>query len=451
MKKILFYNSNSGGVNYYRTSKPAIKLQEMYPEEYHVTIKDNLEGFTMEKLSEFAIIHFHNTLADFHQMPTLFGYLQAKGVKMVLDLDDYWILPKSHQKYTSYQKYKVGQGIVNNIRMADAVTVSTEYLADKVKKFNKNVIVLPNAVDLTEKQFSYGHRASTRTRIGWLGGSTHLEDLKLLEGLSAQIFSNPDLATSTQVRLYGFDKRHTITKAQWKPGFLEFLKSKKIASLDLLRQIVANDYQLEGVRGVSSDIASEWKGDIVEEVTEQLPVKDTMWAAYERIMTDNYRIIRNQKYLQWLKTYNTDKPMDNDEHNYVRIPTTDLRNYANGYRTMDIALAPLKANKKPDHRDNQYIFSKSPLKLIEAGAHKVAVVASKVPPYQVKGLEPGKHLLYVKSERQGRDWYKQVAKLLKDKSRRADMGQAIYEFVCQHYTLDQITAIRSEFYLDLCK
>lgn len=451
MKKILFYNSNGGGVNFYRTSQPAIKLQEMCPEEYHVTIKQDVEGLSMKTLSEYDIIHFHNTLADFHQMPSLFGYLQAKGVKMILDLDDYWVLPANHQKSATYQKFRISEGIADNIRMADAVTVSTEYLADKVRRLNKNVVVIPNAVDLSEKQFSYDPVGSSKQRIGWLGGSTHLEDLKLLDGLSAKIFANPNYRDKVQMRLYGFDPRHTVTSAKWKPEFLGFLKEHGLAHPQVLKDIVTSNYDLRKSRSIPANVAAQWDKAIFDEVKEQVPAAQTIWAQYERIITDQYRIINDSHYCNWLKQYDTQDKVDDEKYSYVRIPTTGLSNYANGYRTMDIALAPLKSHKKAEHRDNRYVFAKSPLKLIEAGAHKVPVVASMVPPYMAKGLKDGLNISYIKPERQQRDWYKKVGKLLSDKSMIQDMGESLHEWVKKSYTLDKVTKLRSEFYLDLCK
>jgi hypothetical protein len=51
----------------------------------------------------------------------------------------------------------------------------------EISKYNKNVYVLPNAIDPTEKQYIPNPEKSERIRIAWIGGSSHLEDLKLLK------------------------------------------------------------------------------------------------------------------------------------------------------------------------------------------------------------------------------------------------------------------------------
>ena len=64
----------------------------------------------------------------------------------------------------------------------------THYLeSDEISKINKNVVVLPNAIDPNESQFKEPTPESDRLRIGWLGGSSHLHDLMLLDGMTAKL------------------------------------------------------------------------------------------------------------------------------------------------------------------------------------------------------------------------------------------------------------------------
>jgi hypothetical protein len=62
---------------------------------------------------------------------------------------------------------------LSNIKTAQYVT-TTDIFAKEIAKFNKNVFILANAVDPTEKQHTK-FRKSERVRIGWLGGSSHLK------------------------------------------------------------------------------------------------------------------------------------------------------------------------------------------------------------------------------------------------------------------------------------
>lgn len=64
---------------------------------------------------------------------------------------------------------------------ADLITTTTEILAGAFREYNKNVVALPNCVDL-----SLWRRLPLRPRLGdirmgWFGGSSHYEDWTLLE------------------------------------------------------------------------------------------------------------------------------------------------------------------------------------------------------------------------------------------------------------------------------
>ena len=76
---------------------------------------------------------------------------------------------------------KINEKIVANLKVASYVTTTTNLFADEIKKFNKNVVVFPNAINPNEPQFKEPTLESDRLRIGWLGGSSHLHDLQLLD------------------------------------------------------------------------------------------------------------------------------------------------------------------------------------------------------------------------------------------------------------------------------
>lgn len=69
----------------------------------------------------------------------------------------------------------------------DMITVTTEQLGDVYRKFNANVRVLPNCVDLNiwEKLPLKDH--SPALRIGWFGGYSHFEDWTIIADAVAEI------------------------------------------------------------------------------------------------------------------------------------------------------------------------------------------------------------------------------------------------------------------------
>ena len=50
--------------------------------------------------------------------------------------------------------------------------------------YNKNVVIFPNAINPRDKQFISNREENDRIGVGYLGGSSHLKDLQLLQGVT---------------------------------------------------------------------------------------------------------------------------------------------------------------------------------------------------------------------------------------------------------------------------
>ena len=107
--------------------------------------------------------------------------------------------------------------IKENLKRADFITTTTPIFAEEIRKYNKNVIVLPNAIDPSEKQFTPKKEETDKDlRFGWLGGSSHFHDLKLMStGVSQFLNTYKD---RTQFVLCGFDTRGNITEIDRSTG-----------------------------------------------------------------------------------------------------------------------------------------------------------------------------------------------------------------------------------------
>jgi len=107
-----------------------------------------------------------------HRLATTPG----RDFAMVLEIDDdIWNLRPSNPAY-AFWKAGAGDIIKDAIRVADAVTVTTEHLAEVVSKYHDNVFVLPNCFDAALLDHERPH-AETLT-VGWAGGSSHGEDFE---------------------------------------------------------------------------------------------------------------------------------------------------------------------------------------------------------------------------------------------------------------------------------
>lgn len=64
---------------------------------------------------------------------------------------------------------------IQSLRDADLVTVTTDKLAEYASQYNKNVVVLPNAVDFS-RWWKLDLKPNKQLRVGWSGGHSHYED-----------------------------------------------------------------------------------------------------------------------------------------------------------------------------------------------------------------------------------------------------------------------------------
>jgi glycosyltransferase involved in cell wall biosynthesis len=398
---VLVLPSDTSGVGKFRSVDPHVKLQNLYPEDFHVDIDYQPRLNDINYWRKYQIVHFHRSFGDVEQCPLLIKSLQSLGIIVIGDIDDYWLPTKEHPIHQLIVENRLHLKIIECLKASDYVTTTTEIFANEIRKFNKNVVVLPNAVDPTEPQFTQPTPPSEKIRIGWLGGSSHLHDLKLLDGMVDKLSPMQD---KLQYYVCGFDVRGTVTEINKETG---------------------------------------------EKKQRDIKPEETVWVKYEQIFTNNYKIITPEYKLFLDKFKEEDYPAIQNE-NYVRIWTRPVESYARNYSNFDISLAPIK----------NHIFNrmKSQLKVIEAGFYKKALIASNVGPYTIDlkhALKNGEftdgNALLVDESRNHSDWAKNIKKLVDNPNMITDLGERLYETVSQKYDLRIVTKTRAEFYKSLIK
>jgi glycosyltransferase involved in cell wall biosynthesis len=400
--KVLVLPSDTTGVGKFRSVDPHVMLQNMYPDDFHVDIDYQPRINDVNYWKQYQIVHIHRNIGNsYDQTPSIINFLKSIGIIVVVDLDDYWLPGKEHPIHTLIVQDKIHEKIMANLKVASYVTTTTNIFADEIKKLNRNVVIFPNAIDPTESQFKQPTEPSDRIRIGWLGGSSHLHDLKLLEGF---VSKNMALKDKVQYVLCGFDTRGTITEINQQTG------EKK-------------------QRPINPD--------------------ETVWARYEEIFTNKYGTI-DDNYKQFLLQFKEDEYPNINNLPYRRVWTKPINTYASNYSKFDISMAPIK----------NHIFNrvKSQLKVIEAGFYKKALIASEVGPYTIDlkhALNFGKftdgNALLVKEERNHSDWAKNIKFLVNNPNLIVDLGERLYESVKDKYDLRNVTRDRAQWYKSLIK
>jgi len=408
--KVLVVPSDRTGVGYFRSTKPHISLEENYPNEFHVDIDYQPNLMDENFLKQYDIIHYHRALGPFERTEEVLKLTDKLGIITIMDLDDYWSPGKHHPAYLLIKQSGLDKKIVENLKTARNVTTTTPIFAKEIRKYCKNVFVLPNAIDPNEKQFISNPEQSDRVRIGWLGGSSHFEDLKLLSGIFNRIKSDK-LLDKVQFVLCGFDTRGTVTMIDEKTG---------------------------------------------KQTKRPIKPMESVWFHYERLFTNDYSII-SEEYRNHLLTFDKSEYHNVANEPYRRVWTKPISTYASNYNLFDVSLAPLEEN----------IFNevKSQLKVIEAGFHKKALIAQDFGPYQIdlehyynkpkKGVgisvnENGNAFL-VKTKRNHSDWYKNVKRLITNPELITEMGEKLYSTVKDTYSTDAVAKERRNLYLKLIK
>jgi hypothetical protein len=402
--KILVCPSDRTGVSKFRSVDPHIRLQEMYPDEFWIDIDYNPKCEDENFFKQYDLVQYHRSIGpDFARSHNAVKLCNKLGIPTVMDLDDYWMPTVDHPAHAIVKENKLDHMIKESLKYAGNVTTTTKVFAQEIKQHNQNVFILPNTVNPREKQFQPKKVDSDVVRIGWLGGSSHLKDLEILGGLPQ--------------RLQGTHK-----------GKFQFV----LCGYDL--------------RGSVTVINPQTK----EQQTREITPKESVWYLYEKIITDDFKILP-EEYKNFLHKFEKGELPNQEELAYKRVWTKPITTYASNYNNFDISLAPLK----------EHIFNKvkSQLKVIEAGFHKKALIAQNYGPYQIDcinaieyggKINPKGNSILVDTSKNHKNWYKAVKRLIDNPNMITDLGERLYEDV-QKYHIDAVTETRAEIYRELIR
>lgn len=398
--KILAIPSDKHGVGKFRIMDAYTFIGENHSDDVHVDITFNAED-NDEYFLNYNIVVFHSFI---HQTThdsnvNRIKWLKSKGIKVIMDIDDLWFVDQRHPMFHQIKASKVGEMKIEMMKLVDAITTTTPIFAKTImdRLGVKNVQIFPNAVNENESQFQINTIKSDKIRFGWLGGSSHLHDLELMSnGISSTHHSFKD---KVQFVLCGFDLRGSVT------------------------EIAPN-----GER-------------------RQRPIKplETVWYKYEKFFTDNYKVLSGE-YKNYLHTFTENSSFNDENEPYRRRWTKEINSYATNYNTFDVSLAPLV--------DSLFNGNKSQLKVIEAGFHKKAIIASDTNPYTIdlisavdNGVLNNKgNALLVNPKRNHKDWAKHMKRLIENPNMVEDLGNRLYETVKDKYSLKNVCNDRVQFF-----
>lgn len=451
--KILFFNKDVAGVNYYRTLTPAMQLERDYSNEFQVEINSDINFDDYEAaiayLKTFQIIHYHRfILPTINGMIRLVRDLRANGTILVMDIDDYWLLDKHHPFYPTAIKNKMHLDILDNIKLADFVSTTTEIFATEIRKISgkDNVFVVPNAVNPEwMKQFQNNRKSDPNfVRITYMAGSSHKNDVQQLTGVANILQTDKDTKDKFKIILAGWDTEGVTTDINFNHEFSKALEKRKLWTKDMIKQINKSEGDVDQIVGLPLDIKEKFRNNVFSINKRAINSVESVYLDYEKTFTDNHKLIKNDDYIQWLSKFERDKYYDEDSVNYARRWTQKANTYAEVLNETDISLAPLA--------DNLFNRMKSPLKQVEVWSRKIPIICSDMPPYNVDGVHM-KNCILIPYAKNGlvnkgldREWAKAIKKLILEPKLREDLGNQMYEDFKIKYNLKNVTETRAQFY-----
>jgi glycosyltransferase involved in cell wall biosynthesis len=204
MIKVLAMMYDEGAVAYHRMGWPAKHIHKNHSDDVTMVFtKKEFDPWDIQTLKQFDIIHFHKYFGRYESSKELWGKLQAHGVKMVMDLDDYWDWPENMPVTKRAKEIGLHGREIENLKLADYVTVTTRHLAELVKEYNPNVMVLPNGLDVKHEMWQDTPSPSDVIRIGWAGSLQRGHDLEVLRKGVQMLYSDKDLEGKFMLTLCG--------------------------------------------------------------------------------------------------------------------------------------------------------------------------------------------------------------------------------------------------------
>lgn len=185
--KILFISPLANACTYYRCTLPARHIRKKGLAETRV-----VSSIAKEYIDWADLVVVQRVVGDL--MYRVVRYCRLEGKKVVYELDDNIFKYPDSAEYVKKGLQAETLSAIRIIRSSDAVTVSTEAIADTVRELvDTPVYVLPNQIDFADIEH-LGFSAKKQLSVGWAGGHYHVQDLGLIENALENVLErHPDI------------------------------------------------------------------------------------------------------------------------------------------------------------------------------------------------------------------------------------------------------------------
>lgn len=301
--KILCIPSGINKESQYGLIEPHIKLSELYPDKFDVDIKNDVNVDDKSYFEQYDIVIYHRCIGVDHvKCYELLNHLKTTSTKTIQYLDEYWQLPKEHEFYQRFNKNKFCDKIIKNIRTVDVIITPSHDLFQKVKDYNKQTFCIYPTIKLNK--LNNKEKSNDKVKFGLVLDKFDKGNLSVLKNINAYFSKYKD---EYQFVLCGFE-----------------------------------------TKGVTNQM-NRYTGEILERI---MKPQDSIWAEYERIITDNYKIC-SKEYKEFLLKFLPNNKYDGniDNEPYKRVWELPIKKQYEYFNEFDILLNP-----KTENNHNLYSF-----------------------------------------------------------------------------------------------
>ncbi len=185
--RVLYYSTMSKASAFYRCLMPMYALNMGGKAVAHASSA----RFGREALDyDVVVIQIDNSPSALEFMIAL----QAQGKKVVFEIDDAFdCLEPWHPQYASYGQPARQEAIRAMMAQADAVQVSTNWLAERYRSHSKRIEVIPNMIELASWPRADRLRKDGLFKVLWAGSPSHSGDLEIIiPAMSRFLAAHPD-------------------------------------------------------------------------------------------------------------------------------------------------------------------------------------------------------------------------------------------------------------------
>ena len=351
--RVLGIERDDTACNHYRILQPLMKLREHEMVDtltiYERDISHNLD-YAYQRIMESDIVVFQRPASE--EWLNFIKIAQKAGKIIICDYDDdpFNVSPmnpsykhcgteevvmqwKDGKKDILWQDGVDGFNIEENIRRrdlfkasfkkADLTTVSTELLREPFSRVSKNVVVLPNLIDVT--LYPKCDMVKKGVRILWQGGGSHYEDLYMIHEAVIKIlkkYPNVTFVYFGDTRFFSLFKDAPQAQMEYHPWVGHKTYPYKLATLNCdigLCPIIDTafnrrktsikwmEYSTQGIATIASNLPP-YNVDIDGGHTGVLVEEDLWFDAMEQLIKDKeYRDrIAQEAYQDVIKNHNAD-------------------------------------------------------------------------------------------------------------------------------------------------